>query len=40
MERLLVMRLQAKGCFAQAVLNGIVVGTASPTGGPLCLPGA
>ena len=38
MERLLMLRLQAHGCGAEAFLNDIPVGRVGPAGGLLCLP--
>lgn len=38
MERLLVLRLNVHGCSAEALLNGVSMGTAGPAGAVLCVP--
>ena len=38
MERLLVLRLSVHGCCAEAMLNGVSMGIAGPSGGVLCVP--
>jgi len=38
MDRLLILRLQALGCSAEALLNDIPIGRVGPGGGELCLP--
>jgi hypothetical protein len=38
MERLLILRLQVRGCSAEARINDIVLGRVAPGQGTLCLP--